>query len=238
MGSGGAGLVFFFGGEGGVDVEEAVGEAHFDEAVAGVHADEVLADEGDEDVAIFAALDAGLRRAADDEELGAEGGAAIEIDDGADGEGAVVEVDELAADEVAGVDGAGGEGGAFLRGDGDGVAADGFGFVDGVDALELEDDAAAEEPEVLEADGAGAGADALGGDEVELFSLVEALGEVGQDFGDELAAAAVGTDEGGEQRPWGRGRAGGRGRGFGRGVGGRSRSGVGACTEWTGGIHS
>jgi hypothetical protein len=188
-------LALFFFGEGRVDVEETFGEAHLDDAVVEVDADEVVVDEGDEDF--------GLRLAhagtADDEQVG-RGRTAIDVDDFAN-VGGLVEIAEAAADKVGHVDKSGGERGALCGGNGYGEAAEAFGLVDGVDALELEDDAAAQEPEVLEDHFARGRANAIGRDEEELCPRMKELRKIRKDVGDQFAASSVGPDETSEERP-------------------------------------
>lgn len=124
--------------------------------------------------------------------------------DGADGDwvGGVGEVEDGAAYEVADVAGVFVfELKAFGGGDDDFEAGEEFGGVDGVDAGEVEDDASLvfADGEPVGGDlgdaGCGFGAGEVGGSEEDPLVGVEAFGEVGEEFGEDLAFTALGAEE-------------------------------------------
>lgn len=129
-----------------VEIGEAFGEGHFDETGVEIEAAEVAFGEGNEDLTGFALHD--------EERCGA--GGAVDVADGADGDGGGGgDVDEGTANEVADVGLVWCEWDALGEGDGHAEADEGFGGGDGVDAGEVEDDAALMKPVMEKLDGAG-----------------------------------------------------------------------------------
>ena len=183
---------------------------HVDALVGGVEVDEEGLDVGDEDLFVGRGED-GEERGGVGEAAGAVGGhGEVYRGDGADGIGAAwLDVVDDAADEVGDVGGVVVELDAFGGGDEDVEAREGFGFFDGVDGVEGEDNAAviAADGEPVAGDGGGAGFGGRGGvvgrGEEEAGTLLEALREVREELGEDLSFAALGAEEVGEGGPLG-----------------------------------
>jgi hypothetical protein len=187
-----------------VEVEEAGGEVHVDALVGGGEGDEEGLDVGDEDL-VAGGGDDGEERGGVGEAAAAVGGCG-EVDggDGSDEGGAV---EDLAVEQVVDVFLVFGELDAVFVPDDQLELGEGFGLLDGVDAGEVENDAALVaadgEPVSHHLDGAGFGGGAceVGGSEVELVALGEAGGEVGEEFGEDLSLTTLGAQEVGEDGP-------------------------------------
>ena len=137
-------------------------------------------------------------------------GGKFDVGDGADGESVV---EDGAADKVADEEGVGIEGGELVGGEEELLSGEVFGGGDGVAAGELEDDAASVfasgEPDFLnvERKGVRRGSVGGGGREEEVAMGGEDVGEVGEGVSEELAAAALGTEQTGDGDPAGGGDA-------------------------------
>jgi hypothetical protein len=168
------------------------------------------ADEGDQDGVGFGLELDGEQRCGVGEAATVRSGREFDIDDGADGGGAV---EESAVEQIADVEGVGVKGRKGLCGDEELLAGEELGGRDGVGAGELEDDAAGVfaggEPVLFDGEGgliAGIGRIFGGcGSEPDALAGGENFRKVGKGFGEDFAAAALGTHEVGERDParWG-----------------------------------
>jgi len=183
----------FFVVAGRVDGEQAFWEGHFYALLFEVDFTQVCFDEGNKQ---FLVIGGGF----DHEQRGA-GGFFVDAGDGSDICGvAGSNVDDVASDQVIDVDGVVFEWGALVAGDGQVMSAQRLGAGDGVDPDKLEDDAALVQPVVFKFDGARRCS--VRREQEEMTALGEALGEIGEDVGDELAVAALRANEMRDKHQW------------------------------------
>ena len=203
---------------------------HGDAAIGNVDGVDPGQDEGDEDGFGAGGLFYGQERGGVFQAGAAIGcGGEFYVGDGADGDrsgigsGCVV---DGAAYQVSDEEGAGWECGELVGGDEELLTGEGFGGGDGVAAGELEDDAASVfaggEPVLLdvEAQGVGRRGGGVGRREDDFARGGEEIREVAERVGEDLAAAALGTEQARDGEPGG-GREGVQGDGARRGVGSR-----------------